>query len=728
MGKLVIVANRLPIKINVNKEGLDYQFSEGGLASGLRSLSQTDEMLWIGWPGVSKSEVGNKTEEVRSYLSENNMQPIFLTKKDVRNYYEGFSNETIWPLFHYFIENARYETEFWKTYYKVNKAFCREVLKHLEPDDTIWVHDYHLMLLPLMLRKEIPEATIGYFLHIPFPSSEVYRLLPWREELLNGLLGADLIGFHTSNYMRHFSSSVYRLLGIESYLGRFQVDPNRFVQVDAFPMGIDFNKFHEGSQNDEIKEEAKVYRSKFGNRSLVLSMDRLDYSKGILQRLKAFDTLLERRPAFESKISLILVVVPSRGGVDEYQQLKEEIDEMVGYINGKYGGLDWLPVHYFYRSLSFPSLVSLYSIADIALVTPFRDGMNLIAKEFIASKTNQKGVLILSEMAGSSSELSEAIIINPNDIIQMAKALEQAIDMPEKEQIRRIDLMQKKLKRYNIEHWANDFIGKLQNSKTFQKGLDEKYLSKEEATKIKTHYQRSNRRLIILDYDGTLVRFTETPQKAKPDKAIIKLIKRLTENPANQVILTSGRDRKTMQNWFGHLKLGMISEHGAWIKDPEGEWYSEESGDTDWKKRIHPILNEYTIKTPGSFVEEKDFSLVWHYRQSDAWLSEIRTRNLSDSLASATSNMDLQVIEGDKLIEVKNLGINKGKALKKWIDMDWGFILAIGNDWTDEYAFKVIPEHGYTIKLGFRETSVAKYNLKYPEEVRALLENLLSRK
>lgn len=725
MSKLILVANRLPVKVKEDKGELEYKPSEGGLATGLSSLEEPKERLWIGWPGIINNDK-DKQEQIKADLAKRQMRPIFLSDEAYRNYYEGFSNETLWPLFHYFIENTKYDKEFWQYYYQVNQEFCREVLKHYEEGDTIWIHDYHLMLLPSLIREHLPGAKMGFFLHIPFPSYEVYRLLPWRKALLNGLLGADLIGFHTSSYMRHFSSSVYRLLGIEQHLGSFQLNEHRLVRVDAFPMGIDFKKFNEKVKTSEARKEAETYRSKFGSLDLILSVDRLDYSKGILQRLKAFEYLLQQNPEYQGNISLVLVVVPSREVVDEYKELKEEIDEMVGYVNGNYGGLDWLPIHYFYRSLDFLSLLSLYSIAKVGLVTPFRDGMNLIAKEFIASKADCEGVLVLSEMAGAGAELSEALIINPNDLEQVANAIDQALKMPLAEQRRRNRIMQEKLETYDIANWAHDFINRLEESQVAQVELFRKYLGNSAREELLTDFQESNDRLIVLDLDGTLMPVSENPADSRPDIHLVNTLDHLGRDPANTIVITSGRDRQTLEEWFGNLNVDIVGEHGAWIRKNEKRWISEQSQKQDWKGKIYDLLNEYTVKTPGSFIEEKEFSLVWHYRKSDAWLAEIRLRNLSDDLYNRIKDTDLQVMEGNKVIEVKNAGVNKGRGVTNWLeDRDWDFVMAIGDDKTDEDTFKLLPEKAYTIKVGFKDVSSAKYNFRYPSEVRDLLTDFL---
>jgi len=444
MNRLLIVSNRLPISIEKTENKLDFKRSVGGLATGLSSFYESYESLWIGWPGITLEDIEGKENEVNARLKSKSFYPVYITQQDTENYYEGFCNKTVWPLFHYFTQYAKYDEVTWRSYKQVNEAFFEVIMKVIEPGDTIWVHDYHLMLLPKLIREEIQDATIGFFLHIPFPSFEVFRLLPWRKEILNGLLGADLIGFHSFDYVRHFNSSISRLLGYESTFGQIKVD-NRLAKVDTFPMGIDYERFSSAVTESAVQDEIKQIRDEVGERKIIFSIDRLDYTKGILKRLESFDLFLDNNPEYEEKVTLILVAVPSRTGVEQYELLKKQLDELVGRINGQHGKIGWVPVWYLYQFLPFRTLVALYNIADIALITPLRDGMNLIAKEFIATKLDGKGVLILSEMAGAAREMGEALIINPNDKVEVANALKEALTMPEEVQIENNKLMQERL-------------------------------------------------------------------------------------------------------------------------------------------------------------------------------------------------------------------------------------------------------------------------------------------
>jgi trehalose 6-phosphate synthase/phosphatase len=579
------------------------------------------------------------------------------------------------------------------------------------------------MLLPGLIRKKMPNAQIGFFLHIPFPSFELFRLLPWRKEILSGLLGADLIGFHTYDYVRHFLGSSARILGAESSMGTLTVG-DRVVKVDAFPMGIDYDRFANAVKDSKVKKALSSIRKKAGDRKIIISIDRLDYTKGILQRLEAFDLFLSQNHKYKEKVTLILVAVPSRTGVEDYMELRKNLEGLVGRVNGEHGVIGWMPVWYLYRFLPFEKLVALYSIADVALVTPLRDGMNLIAKEFVASKTDSRGVLILSETAGAASELGEAIIIDAHNKQLIVDAMKQALKMPVEEQIDRNKLMQKRLSRYTITRWARDFLDSLAAVKKTQQELSVRTLDKLLRKKMVNEYHQGSKRLFLLDYDGTLVGFADRPENAGPDKELVTLLQTLAADPKNEIVIISGRDKATLTRWLGDLSASLIAEHGAWIRDRAVDWRVIEPLRNDWKQTIRPILELYTDRTPGSFVEEKDFSLVWHFRKADPELAYLRRRELKHAVLSLTANLDIGVFEGSKILEVKNIGINKGQVAKLWLSSQkWDFIFAAGDDYTDEDLFAVLPESAYSIRVG-HGISKARFNLDSVDDLRLLIEQL----
>lgn len=722
--RLLIISNRLPISVEKRRRGLHFEPSIGGLATGLRSFYKSYNSTWIGWPGINLEKIKDEELDVQLRLLCENCYPVFLSQHDVEDYYHGFCNKTIWPLFHYYPSYTAYSKDLWEAYERVNRIFADAVTEFAEQGDIIWIHDYHLMLLPRLVRERLPEAAIGFFLHIPFPSFEVFRLLPWRSQILNGLLGADLVGFHTYDYAQHFLNSVHRLLGYEETMGQITA-ADRIIRADVFPMGIDYEGYSSYARDWRVQREIKRLRGRLGDCKIILSIDRMDYTKGIPQRLEAFSLFLERNPQYKEKLILFLAVVPSRERVEQYAVLKKQIDELVGAINGKYGSIGFTPIQYVYRALPFHSLISLYNMADVALITPLRDGMNLIAKEYIATKTDGKGVLILSETAGAARELGEAIIINVNDREEIVDALGEALTMPEEEQIERNRMMQKRLQRCNVMHWANDFIDKLCYTRELQGEMEAKTLTPEVRKKLVSDFQESNQRLLLLDYDGTLVPFAAKPAKAKPSEEVMELLEELTKSPQNEVVLISGRDKGTMEKWFGDLSLGLVAEHGVWTKEKGKEWEMIETLSADWKGEVRPILEVFADRTPGSFIEEKEFSLVWHYRKAEHRLGDMRARELVNDLESLTANLNLQVLEGSKGVEVKNAGVNKGRAALRWISAKpWDFILAVGDDLTDEDVFKVLPATAYSIKVRFG-ASIAKFNLSSPSQVRALLKEML---
>ncbi len=723
MARTIIVSNRLPVRITKTGNKLDYKPSEGGLATGLGSIYKKGDNVWLGWPGLYVNKKEEK-EEITRELRKENMVPVFLSKQLIKDFYEGFSNETIWPTYHYFSQYAIYDHKKFEAYIKANHEFCNELLRIANPTDTIWIHDYQLLVLPKMVREKLPDVSIGFFQHIPFPSYEVFRMLPWRKEILYGMLGSDLIGFHTYDDMRHFLSSIGRLIGVNNSRGRIERD-KRVIEVDSFPMGIDYEKYSNSAASPQTIEKEIRYRTSLGDQKLILSIDRLDYSKGIPQRLQAFEMFLQEYPEYQSKVSLIMIVVPSRDNVDQYAELKEEIDLLVGRINGNYGRLNWTPVHYFYRSFPLEALSAFYRMAHVALVTPMRDGMNLVCKEYIASRLDQKGVLILSEMAGASKELSDAILINPNNISRIVRAIHQALTMPEEEQEKRISVMQETIKRYNIHHWVNIFMERLNLIIEERKSLATRTLDEKAVQSLVDAYKSAKSRLLFLDYDGTLTGFKPNPQSAKPDNELLKIIESLTKIKKNRVIIISGRDKNTLDSWVGHLPIDIIAEHGVWLREKENHWHTIEALDSNWKEELRSLLEVYVDRTPGSFIEEKDYSLVWHYRKVEQGLGELRTRELSSHLKYLSTNKNLQVLEGDMVVEIKSSAVNKGRAATKWLqDYPHEFTLAIGDDWTDEDTFRVMPENAFTIKVG-GTTSVAKYNVLGVKDVRALLKKLI---
>ncbi|MBI3914530.1 MAG: bifunctional alpha,alpha-trehalose-phosphate synthase (UDP-forming)/trehalose-phosphatase [Chloroflexi bacterium] len=729
--RLLVVSNRLPIIVREENGQIRVEESVGGLVSGLSayldSLKGTSfasmDYVWVGWPGATIDP--KNIEPVRARLGELRAHPVFLSEAEMDQFYFGFCNKTIWPLFHCFPAFTHFDAEYWNSYQSVNETFCRAVLEILQPGDIVWIHDYHLMLLPRLLRERGKDIPVGFFLHIPFPPFEIFRLLPnaWRKGILEGLLGADLIGFHTHDYRQYFLRCVLRVLGHEHHLGRIYYD-ERVIKADTFSMGIDFERYFTTAASAPVQTAKQELLNSLSTFRVILSVDRLDYTKGIINRLLAYRMFLEKYPEWRGKAVLILVIVPSRIGVEQYQSTKRETEEIVGEINGMFGSIAWTPILYQYKFLPLEPLVTLYAISDVALVTPLRDGMNLIAKEYIAARAGTTGVLVLSEMAGAAKELSEAVIINPNHIEEIAAALKIALEMPAAEQIRRNRMMAERLQRYDVVHWADDFVQTLLALKSEQKEFAFKYLESVTTAQLVSDFRQARRRLLLLDYDGTLVPFAEQPLLAVPSESLTDLFESLVRDPRNEIALISGRDRETMEKWFGKTGIHLVAEHGVWIREKESAWQMIKPVTNEWKAQVISLLFRYADRVPGSFVEEKEFSVAWHYRAADLELGSSQAKELTDDLIHFAVNKDVQVLQGSKVVEIRAAGVNKGKVAEHWISKGThDFIFAAGDDLTDEDLFRALPSTAYSIKVGMT-ASYARFNLSDHQEVIRILRQL----
>lgn len=716
-GRLIIVSNRMPMTVGIENGQMKTGPSAGGLVSALgaflerRKLENVDlaEHVWIGWPGNSIAEEyhGLVKDQLRV---QGECEPVFIEEKLMDQFYLGFCNKTIWPLFHYFPVLTVYEEAMWEVYEQVNRRFCDVILEQIRPGDVIWIHDYHFMLLPAMLRERCPEISIGFFLHIPFPAYEIFRMLPrkWAEGIVEGLLGADVVGFHTVDYVRHFLTSVLRLTGNQHQIGRVIIQ-GREVQVDAFPIGIDFERYHDTACLAKVRKEADTIRRKLGQQKAILSVDRLDYTKGIAKRLRAYELFLEQNPQWRQKVILLLLVVPSRIGVDKYQDMRSEIDELVGRINGRFADIGWSPIAYLYKNLGLQALSALYSMADVALVTPLRDGMNLVAKEYVAARTQDNGVLILSEMAGAARELPEALIVNPNSREEMADAILQALNMSEAEQMTRICAMRDSVKKYDVHRWGRIFLHALNERTALQQVTSDKLLTHEGMERLSSQFELSKRRALFFDYDGTLVPLARTPELAVPEGDLKELLRSLASDLRNDITVVSGRQREFLQTHLGDIRLSLVAEHGAWMRRRGGIWRKRVFPDLSWKTRVMPLLEFYVERLPGSFLEEKECSIAWHYRKSDIESADFMAQELKFELNNLLFQTNMEVLEGNKVLEVRAKSANKGSAVLTVLDdAAYDFILAAGDDSTDEDMFQVLPKEAVTIRVGIRPTA-ARY-------------------
>jgi trehalose 6-phosphate synthase/phosphatase len=717
--RLILVSNRLPIQE-------DGSLNVGGLATGLSSFlthwkALQNDIIWLGWPGKNIPEKEQKSFSERM-MHDHNTVPVYLKQKLADSFYNGFCNKTIWPLFHYFTANCEYSYSTFESYSEANMKFYEAVSSIYKDGDWVWIHDYHLFLLPGMLRNQFPNMLISFFLHIPFPTFEVFRQLPetFYTKILQGMLGADLIGFHTQSYSQYFSRSLLRCLGIENERGTVYFQ-NHLTKIGYFPMGINVEKFFSYANSVECKQIALEINRNHRDLKQILSVDRLDYTKGVLQRLNAFELFLNKNPQWIKKCKLVLILVPSRTDVSSYQSMKKAIDEKIGAINGSYGTLDWTPILYQYKGFPFEELVPLYRNTHVMLVTPFRDGMNLVAKEFLVSQ--ECGMLILSEMAGAAAELPEAILVNPNDLNGMSLAIQEAIEMEPEEIHARNKIMIERLIENSVNSWAEKILLETQEASIKNSTFKTKVISPTSTDLLPSN---DNPIFIIFDYDGTLVNFKSLPHLAilTPDQ--INLIKELCSFNDVSLSIISGRDKSFLEKTFEDIPVNLVAEHGAWYFPPDKSgWQSMFSSSGEWKSQIKNHLDEFSKRVPGSFTEEKEFSLVWHFRNADPAIGLNAAKEMLDELTQISANRGFYVQRGNKIIEIREYGIGKGKAALKLLPPFPQYVYVFGDDTTDEDMFRELDQSVTSIKIGKSET-IAKYRLKHPDEVKIWMQSLIN--
>ncbi len=724
-GRLVLVSNRLPIAVTRREDGIEVRPSSGGLATGLRGVHARGESTWVGWPGMEPRSFDERTRIDRE-LAKMNVIPVHFSNVETERFYEGVANGVIWPLFHYLLDRVPSVISYWEDYVAANERFADEVARHAKDDDLIWVHDYQLLLLPGMLRLRLPRARIGFFLHIPFPSSEVLRVLPRREAVLKGLLGADLIGFHTFNDQRHFSASLLSVLGLETEVDRVDVE-GRSVQLRAFPMGIDGKAFEALAGEPKVLDAMQRLRAAHGSEKLVLGIDRLDYTKGLTRKFLALELLLERRPDYRGKLRLLQVAVPSRENVSAYRDLKREIEEVAGRINGAHGTLHSAPIHYVYDSVNEVELTGSYRAADVMLVTPLRDGMNLVAKEYVASRVDGDGVLVLSEFAGAAGELAEALIVNPYDVEALAATLLRALEMSEGERRMRMAALRSKVALRPVELWADAFISTLGEA-PFAHAPRQLRGDASAVRRLARELADLPELFFALDYDGTLTEIRDTPEAARPDPELFSLIEGLVALAGVHVSVVSGRSKDSLHDFMGEYPIDLVAEHGVWIRPAGGEWIcGVDPAILSWREPVLEVLRDYTARTPGSWLEEKTAGLAWHYRNADRQLGATRAREVRMNLIQFLAQQPATVFGGRKVVEVRPQGIDKGTATRSLLEgqPEEVAIVAMGDDRGDEELFRVLPARAYTFAAGPGPTR-ARYRLDGPQQVRALLAEFIA--
>jgi trehalose 6-phosphate synthase/phosphatase len=694
----------------------------------MNPILKNSEGLWIGWPGTSAGMDDPKRRQiVERWAAEDRLITVDLPPDVAHHFYEGYANQTLWPLFHHFPSRVMFDAKGWAAYESANKRFCEVVVRHYRPGDLVWVHDYQLMLLPNLLRRALPDAALGFFLHIPFPSSEVFRVLPEREKLLEGLLGADLLAFHTHSHLRHFRSSLLRILGRESRINEVDVG-ERIVRLEAIPIGIAPEEFTNLLRTREVADNMAELRQRYAGQQILLGVDRLDYTKGIPERLRTYRRLLERAPKLRGNVVLLQVAVPSRERIFSYEALQRQVNELVGEINGHFGTADWTPVVYIRRGISQALLAALYAVSDLGWVTPLRDGMNLVSKEYVACKLDNRGVLVLSEFAGAAEEMGEAFLVNPYDEDGTAARLESALAMDGQERERRIEALRRRVERNDVFAWAERFLSILQEANAARTTGSSDRPRPLDTASVLDAYRKARRRMLFLDYDGTLVGYSNQPERATPPPELGHLLSRLAENGDTCVMLISGRKRSDLERWFGGVSgLWLAAEHGALLRP---------AGSADWQplrpqftrealEQVLPVLEHFVDRTPGSLIEQKEYSIVWHYRMSEPQFAEWLANELVALLEEMLAETELRAFRGQKIIEVKPLWIHKGAVVERLTEHcgPADFQFGIGDDRTDEDLFRVLDASAWTVHVG-EGRSRARFRLPGPAHVLALLERM----
>ncbi len=718
--RIINVSNRLPVRI----AGDELVKSSGGLVSALEGVQNEFDLQWIGWPGGAAEDMADKERLASRLKDEFGYHPVFLCQEEIDAFYQGFSNSSLWPLLHYSPSYFNYQYNWWETYQKINGCFADAVADVAQQGDLVWVHDYHLMLLPKMLRERRPDLRIGFFLHTPFPSYEVFRCHPRRHELLEGLLGADLVGFHTFGYLRHFRSAVLRLTGRESDIYTIRHDQMQ-THIGVFPIGINWTGFEQELNSERFRATHNRFMQDYKDLRIVLSVERLDYTKGIPQKLKAIEKFLESNPDRRNSLVFILIAVPSREDVGEYAQLKANIELAVSQINGKYATISNIPVHFINRGVAFDELCALYAMADVAMVTPLIDGMNLVAKEYVACQQDHGGVLILSEFAGAAQELFNAVMVNPYDIDGMAWAVGEALDMDEGRKRSQMQPMRQLVIEKDSKWWARRFIGAL--VKAADEPVRDAVKRLDEAT-LKRFAPSPKKKALFIDYDGTLRDFTLDPAKATPQPNLLAILAQLDQRADLDVYIVSGRKGEFLNQHLGRFGFTLIGEHGYAFKRAGKDAFELLNADADlaWMPMVREVFDLFAASTPGTHVEQKRSALVWHYRAADPEFGQWKANELIGHLKETITNYPAAIAHGKKIVEVSSQQINKGMAVERFIhEHDYESVLCVGDDQTDETMFRHRNHGAVTIKVG-PGTTDAEFRLASPEQVHQMLATIAS--
>ena len=711
---LVVVANRLPFDLEQRPDGSTRaRQSPGGLVTALAPILAGRHGSWIGWPGTADADLAPTQADGL------NLHPVTLTGPEVDAYYEGFSNATLWPLYHDAVAESQFHREWWDAYRAVNQRFADRTAEVAEPNATVWVHDYQLQLVPQLLRALRPDVRIGFFLHIPFPPAELFNRLPWRSQILTGLLGADLIGFQLPGGSRNFVRLVRSNLGVPWRGGHLEFQ-GRLVRVGAFPISIDSAAQSRLAATPAVHEEARALRSGLSDPGkIILGVDRLDYTKGIDIRLRAFSELLSDNDPAVSDAVMVQIATPSRERLNSYRRTRENIERRVGALNGDYGRIGRPAVHYLHQSLPREELAAFYVAADVMAVTPLRDGMNLVAKEYVACRVNGGGVLLLSEFTGAAKELRAAIQVNPFDTDAVKEGLRSALTMPVQQARQRMRTLRRQVLTHDVHRWAADFLSALEGSPAELDLVASRLPA--DLTEAVTKLAAAEKLLVATDFDGTLAPIIDDPAAARADPRALHTLLQLAELPGTVVAVLSGRARAVLGSLLGDTgSLHLVGSHGA---ETAGRPADLDPVEQVRLARMRDSLGEIADGRPGIALEEKPAGIAVHLRLASPADAEAVTAAVE---AGPADWPDIALLRGKKVLELSVRSSDKGRALKELADEHRvGATIFFGDDVTDEHAFAALGAGDLGVKVGPGPTA-ARTRVDGPDQVADVLHAILT--
>lgn len=721
----IVASNRLPVCFNRNSQKLE--LSSGGLVSAISGIHHQNEIFWLGTAAEPLSY--QRYSKAMEGLPKVEFHPVTVSLDKYNLYYNGMCNKVLWPLLNFEPRMADFDRECWHAYCEVNQIFAREILRIAGKGDFIWIHDFHLLLLGKYIKAEDPQRKVGFFLHTPFPSTEIFRQLPVRNEILEAVLSCDLVGFHDYSYLCHFANAVQQQLGLPTSLMSIAIRDHT-ASLGVFPVSIDTSMVMEQAKQVEVKRTVEKFWRGASVEYVILGIDRLDYIKGITLKLRAYREFLRSCPEFQGKVCLLQLAVPSRTDVPDYIEYRKDVEQLVGEINGAYGNPNYVPVQYFFRAAEVLELLGLYRLADVLLVTSRRDGMNLVALEYIAAQDEMDpGVVVLSEFTGAVSTLSHALRINPYDVQETSAKIREALIMEGGERVRRHNAMLRYLMNYTATHWAHSFMRALEREPACLSSDSAKTLSqRRHFATLFAGLKSASSLVIFLDFDGTLAEYRQHAEEVTIDEVTRNILSRVCENPNVSIVIVSGRTKEFLLREFQNLNVELAAEHGAaFYRREKMEWLNLTMHESHtWFELARQVLDDYTSRVPDSFVEQKEFSLVWQFRRSPQEFAQYQALRLKRDLDQVLANMPANAILGNKILEVRSIEANKGVFVRWYLanfhsERMGATLLALGDDVSDEEMFRQVTAfNGVTIKIGAGATTAA-YRLSKQSDIIPLL-------